>query len=83
MNKIELRKNVLDLEYKKNLQILNIILISGIGAIFAYIGALILNPDKAVAYTIVMIFAGSLTYWIYFMINENLKEISEKLEKLI
>ncbi|MFH1711470.1 MAG: hypothetical protein ABH840_04120 [Nanoarchaeota archaeon] len=82
MKKTELRKNVLDLEYRKNLQILNIVLISGIGAIFAFIGALILNPNKLVAYSIMMILVGSLTYLIYFVINENLKSISEKIVKL-
>ncbi|MBU3906912.1 MAG: hypothetical protein KKA64_01545 [Nanoarchaeota archaeon] len=82
MNKIDLEKNVLYLAYKRNLQLLNIVLISGLGALFAYTGALILNPEKIVTYTFVMILVGAITYIIYKNIDETLRKISNQIKKL-
>ena len=83
MDKLEIEKNILDLSYKRNLQLLNIILVSGLGALFAYIGALILNPEKIISYTFVMIIVASLTYVFYRNVYENLRKVSEKLKNLI
>ncbi len=77
MNKIDLEKNRIDL------QILNIILISGIGTFFAYLGALILNPEKALTYTAVIILIASFTYVFYRRVDNNLKELSEQIKSLI
>ncbi|OGJ22081.1 hypothetical protein A3K73_06555 [Candidatus Pacearchaeota archaeon RBG_13_36_9] len=79
----EIEKNRLDLAYRRNLQLLNIFLISGLGAVFAYIGALILNLEKVLPYTIIMILVGTVTYIFYKRIDRNLKEISERIEKLV
>lgn len=83
MNKINLEKNRLDLSYKRNLQLLNIVLISGIGAIFAYIGALILNPEKIFYYTVIVILVSVISYVFYKRINDNLKNVSIKIKNLI
>jgi len=83
MDRIELKKNVLDLSYKRNLQILNIVLISGIGAIFAYIGALILTPVKVFSYTFVMLIIGLIMIILYNNLNNNLKDISNRIRNLI
>ena len=83
MDAIGLKKNVLDLSYKRNLQILNIVLISGIGAIFAYIGALILTPVKIFSYTFVMLLIGLIMIILYNNLNSNLKDISNRIRNLI
>ena len=80
MEKSDLEKNVLDLSYKRNLQLLNIFLISGIGAIFASVGALILNPEKVFAYVFVIIIFGAITYILYAYIDERLKIISGRIK---
>ncbi len=82
MNKIDLEKNVLDLSYKRYLQLLNIILITGFGALFAYVGALILNPERVMVYTFVIILGVVIIYIIYQNIGERLKGISNKIKNL-
>ena len=83
MEKSDLEKNVLDLSYKRNLQLLNIFLISGIGAIFASVGALILNPEKVFAYVFAIILISTITYIIYAYIDERLKIISGRIKNLL
>ena len=83
MDKVNLEKNRLDLSYKRNLQLLNIILISGIGAVFAYIGALVLNPEKIFYYTVIVILVSVVSYVFYKRINDNLKNVSIKIKNLI
>ena len=41
MKKIHLQKNCLDLEYQRNLQIMNAILSLGVGSVVAFLGGLI------------------------------------------
>ena len=83
ITKLELEKNVLDLSYRRNLQLLNTVLILGIGFIFTYIGALVLNSDKLVIYTFLLILVGSVTILLYKKINENLREISKRIKEII
>jgi len=83
MDKLDIEKNRLDLAYKRNLQLINIILISGIGVIFAYVGALILNLNKVLIYTFIMVLVGAITYIFYSNVNENLKQISDEIKNLI
>lgn len=82
MNKTELEKNVLDLSYKRNLQLLTIILITGLGALFAYIGSLILNPERIWIYTFIIIILTSFLYIFYQNIDEKLKKVSQKIISL-
>ncbi|MEK6926577.1 MAG: hypothetical protein AABW50_04840 [Nanoarchaeota archaeon] len=82
MVKFYLEKNVLDLSYKRNLQLLNIFLITGLGTLFAFVGAWILNPERILVYTFVIILVGSVTYIIYQNVDERLKEISQKIRDL-
>ena len=82
MRKVDLEKNTLDLAYRRNLNLLNIILISGLGAIFAYVGALILNPEKVVSYTFVLGLVATITYILYRKIDDKLKIISERIKGL-
>jgi len=82
MNKSDIEKNVLDLSYNRNLQLLNIVLISGLGALFAFAGAWILNPERILVYTFAIIILSSITYILYQNIDEKLKEISLKIKSL-
>ena len=52
MDKIDLEKNRLDLSYKRNLQLITIILVIGTGALVAYFAGIFLNPNKRFEYTI-------------------------------
>ncbi|MAH51370.1 hypothetical protein CMI37_36475 [Candidatus Pacearchaeota archaeon] len=83
VSKLDLEKNSLDLSYRRNLQLLTIILVSGLGGIFTYLGALILDFEKVVIYTFLMILIMVLIYIFYWKINDNLKNISEKIKTLI
>jgi hypothetical protein len=78
----EIEKNRLDLAYKRYLQLLNIILISGLGAVFAYVGALILNPTHFLSYTLVILIIGIITFVFYRRIDASLREISKKIKNL-
>ena len=82
MRKIQLEKNCLDLEYQKNLQYLNAVLIVGAGSLVAYSGALILNVERWVSYTLIVLFMTYLTILSFVLVNKNLKEISEKIKNL-
>ncbi len=82
MNKFDLEKNILDLSYKRNLQLISILLITGLGALFAFAGRLILNPERTLIYTLVIIFLASITYIFYQNIDEKLKEIYQKIKDL-
>ncbi|MEK6848696.1 MAG: hypothetical protein AABX65_03630 [Nanoarchaeota archaeon] len=82
ITKIELEKNILDLDYKRNLQLLNIVLITGLGIIFTYIGALIVSLEKYISYSLLLVVVISVTIYLYKRIDENLKEISENIQKL-
>ena len=82
ITKIELEKNILDLDYKRNLQLLNIVLITGLGIIFTYIGALIVSLEKYISYSLLLVVVISVTIYLYKRIDENLKEISENIQKI-
>ena len=55
MNKTQLEKNCLDLEYQKNLQHLNALLSLGVGSIIVFLGGLILNFEKWFLYSVILI----------------------------
>ena len=78
MDKIELEKNRLDLAYKRNLQLLNVVLIVGLSSFIAYLAAFLLNPEKIRIYTILLLGIAFITYALYYSINKNLKNISNK-----
>lgn len=83
MNKIDLDKNRLDLSYKRNLQLLNSILIIGAGSIVIYFAGLILDSDKIFEYSVILLIVSVLTIYFYNRINQNLKHISEHIRDLI
>ena len=83
MNKLELEKNRLDLAYKRNLQLLNVILIIGAGSFVAYFAGLILNPEKIYQHSVILFVIGILTYILYLKINDVLKEVSNKIKKTL
>ena len=82
MGKIELEKNTLDLSYKRNLQLLNIILIVGLSSFVAYLAAFLLNPEKIRVYTILLFGIAFVTYAVYYAIDRNLRNISREIRKL-
>ena len=79
---IQLKKNILDLSYKRNLQLINIILILGGGSILASFTGLILNFDKLFQYSVILFVLVALTYIAYSKIDKNLKDISERIKDL-
>ena len=82
MNVKEIEKNILDLAYKRHLQLLNVILIIGAGTFVAYLAGFVLNQDKILQYTTLLIIIGVITYFLYNKIDDRLKEISAKIKKL-
>ncbi len=76
MNKMELEKNRLDLAYKRNLQIMNVFLTIGAGTIIAYFAGFILNPERLFQYSTIIVIISILTYIIYSIFDEKLKNIS-------
>lgn len=82
MRKIELEKNRLDLAYKRNLQLLNAVLVVGVGSFIAYLTGLILNPDKMFQYSILLVILGFVSFILYRNISNNLRGISDQINKL-
>jgi len=82
MDKKELEKNILDLEYKKQLQLLNTSLISGTTGLIPLLISFVWYPDRILIGLSLTFFMGSLSYIWYKNTTENLKEISEKIRKL-
>ena len=82
MRRIELEKNCLDIEYQKNLQFLNSVLIIGGGSIIAYLASLILDLNKWKQYSAILflILVSALT--VYNKTNKNLKSVSQKIRNL-
>lgn len=80
--KTVLRKNILDLSYRRNLQLLNAVLIIGLGSFVAYFIGLILNPDKLIQYTLIVIVLAVVTYIFYYKVNRNLRNISREIRGL-
>jgi len=72
----------LDLAYKRNLQLLNVILIIGAGTFVAYLAGFVLNQDKIFQYTTLLIVVGAITYFLYNRFDDRLKEISIKIKEL-
>jgi len=81
--KTAILKNILDLSYRRNLQLLNAVLIIGLGSFVAYFIGLVLNPDKLIQYTLIVIVLAVVSYIFYYKINRNLRNISNKIGKLI
>jgi len=82
VTKLDLEKNILNLSYRRNLQLLNIVLILGVGTVLAYAGSIILNPEKILSYTFATILVGAITYILYRNIDSNLNNISIKIKNL-
>jgi hypothetical protein len=80
MNEIE--KNRLDLAYKKQLCLLNFILIIGVGSIVSLVLGIIINPEKWFNYSVGFTIIVSFVYIGYSKIDEKLKGISLKIKSL-
>ncbi len=82
MKSTHLEKNRLDLEYQKNLQYLNAVLIIGAGSLVAYLAALILNLEKWMPYTLLVILITGITILGFVTVNKNLEKISSSIRNL-
>ena len=84
--KLNIEKNRLDLAYQRQLQLLNFVLIVGVGSIISLIIGIILNPEKLlkgkIYYGVGFIMIVIIIYSIYYNINKNLKGISNKIKAL-
>ena len=82
MNEKEIKKNVLDLEYKKELQIHNNLLLMGTTSLFPLIISFVWYPERwgiglALTFSIAII-----SYSWYKKSNKKLKEILDKIRKI-
>ncbi|HLC55305.1 MAG TPA: hypothetical protein VJJ75_02095 [Candidatus Nanoarchaeia archaeon] len=82
MKKTEIEKNCLDLEYKKQLQIMNAVIILATTGIISFIGTFIWNKDllllgAAISFAILVV-----CRIIYANINRKLQEIAESIRSL-
>jgi hypothetical protein len=82
MNKKDIEKNRLDLSYRRYLQMLNVVMLVGGGSIVAYFAGLILNIDKALQYSLILGAIVVVTYILYNKVDDNLKEVSDKIKEL-
>ena len=80
MNKIE--KNILDLEYKKQLQIQNITLLLGTTSILPLIISFIWYPERWVLGSVLTLTIGLLAYFWYNKIDKRLKIITGQIKNL-
>jgi len=83
MDKLTIKKNVLDLAYKRNLQLSNALLIIGGGSMVASFTGLILNLDLAFQYSVVLFITILLTFILYNFIDNRLRSISSEIQSLI
>lgn len=82
MNKSELEKNVLDLSYQRNLQILNSILIIMGGGFIAYLAALITDLSNIAQYTTLLVILGTILVIVYFKTDRTFRGISNRIRNL-
>jgi len=80
MNEIE--KNRLDLAYKKQLCLLNFILIIGVGSVISLFIGIIINYEKWFNYLVAFTVIAFFVYIMYLKVDNNLKKISLKIKKL-
>lgn len=83
MDKLAIEKNRLDLSYKRNLQLMNIVLLIGGGALVAYFAGVVLNSKQIYEYSLLFAIVSALMYIGYKKIDEKLKTISKKIKELI
>ena len=77
----EIEKNRLDLAYKKQLCLLNFVLIIGAGSIVSLFIGIIINPGKLFNYSVAFTIMGFFVYIWYSKIDNNLKEISQRIKR--
>lgn len=82
MDRIAIKKNVLDLAYKRNLQLINAILFIGGGSIIASLTGLILNLDKAFQYSVILFIVILFSYIFYNFIDNRLRRVSDQIKML-
>ena len=82
MIKYVIEKNALDLSYKRNLQLLNAILIIGAGSFITFLAGVFLSPEKIDSYSILLAIIGIITFVFYKRVDNNLKDISNKIRSL-
>lgn len=82
ISKIEIEKNVLDLSYQRNLQLLNTSLLIGTGSFISYLAALIIDFSKLMQYTVLLVIIALITLIFYKRIDDKLKKISEEIRNL-
>lgn len=78
----EIKKNILDLAYQRQLHILNFVLLIGVGSIISLMIGLILNIEKWFNYSIAIVVIGIIALISYSKIDENFKKISLEIKKL-
>ncbi len=77
-----IKKNVLDLSYKRNLQLLNAVLIIGAGSFITFLAGVFLSPEKTYSYSVLLVIIGVITFVFYKRVDNNLKDISNKIRDL-
>ncbi|MBS3154908.1 hypothetical protein J4404_00225 [Candidatus Woesearchaeota archaeon] len=82
MDKKDIKKNILDLEYKKYLQMLNISLILGTTGLIPFLISFVWYKDRVIFGLSITAAIMALAYIWYKITEEKLEEISKKIEEL-
>lgn len=82
MMKDDIEKNTLDLSYKRNLQLLNAVLIIGGSTLVASFVSLILAVDRLLEYSILFTTIGIITFVLYNSIDSTLRDISLQIRNI-
>ena len=80
--KIQIEKNVLDLEYHRQSQLINAIVIFGTTGLISFIGTFIWKRELLFQGALIAAFVVAVCFLSYRNLDNNLKKISEKLENL-
>ncbi len=82
MKKIEIEKNCLDLEYKRQLQIMNALIILMTTGAVTFIGTFIWKRDLLLMGSFLTMGILMICFFTYQRVNNNLQEITEAIQRL-
>ena len=82
MDKKTIQKNILDLEYKKQLQTQNVILLFGTTSVLPLISSFVWYPERLALGLLLTFLISLVAYFKYKEIDENLDNIINKIKGL-
>ncbi len=82
MKSKNLEKNILDLDYRKQLQILNAVIILGTTGVLSFIGTFVWRKELLGVGLVIAFFIIGMCLVVYAKVNQNLHEITESIRNL-